>query len=200
VFSSHQLQYERVSGSGDQAKIKSLRKVQEQMLKDGEPNIPFMMCWVNHPLPEKLGGAPNSNLLIGQQYGTVTQWEEHFLYLLEYFRHPNYIRNHGGQPIFIIRQADYIGYNLSGMMALWRKLAIKHGLSGLEIISPVGNFFTSDGQANDLVAQANLDGSFHLWYDHTLSKPSYPIVFFFSTMLVYCQSLYLICLSTTFNP
>jgi hypothetical protein len=135
------------------------------MLEDGEPNIPFMLSWANEPLSEKRTDEAESGT-IGEEYGQAKDWEEHFLYLLPFFHHPNYIRNHSGQPIFILHCAAHIGPKLNPMLALWRKLAARQGLPGLEIISPVGNFYSTDGGPNKLVSEANLDGSFHFWYVH----------------------------------
>lgn len=137
-------------------------KVQEQMLRDGEPNIPFMLSWANEPL-SKRGTGEDEEISLSQDYGDTTEWEEHFLYLLQFFRHPNYIRNHAGQPVFILNRAGHLGSKLSPMIALWRKLALQNGLPGLEIISTVGDFYNTDKGTTSLVAEAGLEGSFHFW-------------------------------------
>lgn len=124
-----------------------------------------MLSWSNQPLWEKRDGESEVEK-IGDDYGTVADWEEHFLYLLAFFHHPNYIRNHSGKPIFILHHAERIGSKLSVMIAVWKMLALNHELPGLEIISPVGNFIDTDGRPNKSVAEANLDGSFHFWYVH----------------------------------
>lgn len=133
------------------------------MLKDGEPNMPFMMSWANEPWSRRWTGE-EKDVLLSQEYGEEDEWEEHFLYLLQFFRHPNYIRKYG-KPVFVIYRTGHVGTKLKPMMHLWRKLALDHGLPGLHLVTTVGNFVKSDEQTAAVNADAGMDAAFHFWYD-----------------------------------
>jgi len=45
--------------------------VLQQMLKDGEPNIPFMLSWANEPWESRWEGANANETFLGQDYGSV---------------------------------------------------------------------------------------------------------------------------------
>jgi hypothetical protein len=71
----------------------------ELMLKDGHPNLPFMFCWANEQWTKRWDGG-NNEILIEQDYDDEEGNKKHFKYVLQYFKHKNYIKINN-KPIFI---------------------------------------------------------------------------------------------------
>ena len=154
--------------SGEQAPKDHLvmQQVQEQMLLDGEPNLPFAFSWANEPWSKRwTGGAAKNDeqLLLSQEYGDEDEWREHFEYLLKFFNHENYIRVND-KPLFsILYRIGHIGSKLEPMLALWRKLAVEAGLPGIHIVNTIGNFRQTDKDTVKIEKGARLDAAFHFW-------------------------------------
>jgi hypothetical protein len=118
-------------------------KIPELMLKDGEPNLPFMFSWANEPWTSTWSGG-DGRVFLPQNYGGKEEWTEHFNYLLPFFRHHNYIRV-DDKPVFVIYRIGLMKHIvLKHMMALWRELAKAAGLSGLHIVYTLNNFSRQD--------------------------------------------------------
>lgn len=83
---------------------KLLEKPAEMLM--GNKNIPmnFFFCWANHSWYRSWEGS--KELLIEQVYGTEKDWEEHFQYLLPFFKDERYIKRNN-KPLFIIFKADF---------------------------------------------------------------------------------------------
>jgi Glycosyltransferase WbsX len=107
--------------------------VLQAMLKDGEPNTPFMLSWANEPWTATWDGLDSSETFIAQEYGSIDAWKEHFEWLLPFFRHPQYIRSEG-RVQFTVYRPDHLGHLGPQMFAVWRQLAIDAGLGGIDII------------------------------------------------------------------
>ena len=136
----------------------------ENMLRDGEPNLPFALSWANEPWTKRWTGiGAVQETLLSQEYGDKSEWEDHFSYLLQFFTHPNYIKVNGGKPVFIIYRIGHIGPHLKPMLALWRKMAIENGLPGIHFVNTVGNFRFIDNQTAVLEKRASIDAAFHFW-------------------------------------
>ena len=137
----------------------------ENMLRDGEPNLPYALSWANEPWTKRWTGidADTKETLLSQEYGDKSEWEEHFTYLLQFFTHPNYIKVDGGKPVFIIYRIGHIESHLEPMLALWRKMAIENGLPGIHFVNTVGNFRSIDNQTAVLEKRASIDAAFHFW-------------------------------------
>ncbi|MCI8771644.1 MAG: glycosyl transferase [Lachnospiraceae bacterium] len=109
---------------------KLLEKPVEDMLKNGRANLPFCLSWANEPWTRTWDGKIGSReVLIGQDYGGKADWKEHFEYLLQFFKSPNYIKYHE-KPVFLIYRAQNVE-GLEEMMDYWQKLAKKSGLQGI---------------------------------------------------------------------
>lgn len=107
---------------------KLLEKPVENYLKDTSIDFPFCISWANEHWTNQWISA-KSNVLIEQNYGNEDDWEEHFNYLLPYFKDERYIKRKG-KPVIIIYRPELIEKRKE-MIEFWRKLAIKNGLSGL---------------------------------------------------------------------
>jgi hypothetical protein len=107
--------------------------VLQNMLKDGEPNIPFMLNWANEPWTARWDGNDASKVLLKQEYGGVPEWRLHYDWLKPFFRHPNYIRING-RIQFMIYNPSHMGDMAPRMYAAWRKWAEEDGLGGMDIM------------------------------------------------------------------
>jgi hypothetical protein len=100
----------------------------EEILASGRPDLPFCFSWANESWTRSWDGA-NRSVLIGQDYGTESDWKAHFQYLLPFFRDRRYI-THDGLPLFLIyRPADFPA--VDQMMTCWQRWARQEGLPGI---------------------------------------------------------------------
>jgi len=153
------------SGSHAPPDHKVMYKVQEAMLLDGEPNMPFMLSWANEPWERRWTGtdANADNILLSQDYGDEDEWAEHFEYLLKFFEHPNYIQIEK-RPVFVIYRIGHVGEKLKPMLDLWTKLAVEKGfVQGIKFIHTIGNFYSSDKETKNIEKTAGIEGAFHFW-------------------------------------
>lgn len=67
-----------------------------------------------------------------QDYGEEAMWEEHFYYLLPFFKDDRYIK-HGNRPMFLIYKPFKIKC-LYKMKKVWDRLALKEGIAPVYII------------------------------------------------------------------
>lgn len=114
--------YQHFWGSGRSVMAQGLEKV----LEDGEPNMPFTLCWMNGD------GVPYVNKEINGAH--VDDKEEHYAYLSKFFRHPLYIQ-HNSCPVLYVQHVDYVeDSQLYEKLAYFQECARKDGFSGLHII------------------------------------------------------------------
>lgn len=64
-------------------------------------------------------------VLIPQNYGGRKEWEEHFDYLLPFFKDERYIKVNG-KPLFVLYRPEIVGC-LNEMLDYWNELAKKNG-------------------------------------------------------------------------
>jgi len=100
--------------------------VVQALLKDGEPNIPFMLSWANEPWTARWDGLDQGKIFIAQAYGTAADWKAHFDFLLPFFLHPNYIRSEG-RVQFAVYKAEHMHNVGPRMFAAWRVWAKEAG-------------------------------------------------------------------------
>ena len=104
-----------------------LEKPVENYLKS---DIDFHYCiswanehWTNQWVSDKW------DVLIEQKYGDKKEWEDHFNYMLQFFKDPRYIKL-DGKPLFTIYKPALIDKRKE-MLEYWQELAIKAGLPGI---------------------------------------------------------------------
>lgn len=107
---------------------KLLEKPIEQYLRNKELELPFCLSWANEPWSRRWDGSEHK-VLMPQEYGGKDEWEDHFKYLLPFFRDERYITS-AGKPIFVIYKPDIIPC-INEMIDYWQKLAIDNGLQGI---------------------------------------------------------------------
>jgi len=141
---------------------KVMHKVPELRIKDGEPDVPFMLSWANEPWSKRWSGEDN-DILLSQEYGDSTEWREHFEYLLPFFQHHKYIKLDNKPVLIVYRIAHGKLVELFEPMAkLWNQLAIQHGFDGLYIMVTLGSFYHSDPETSSMIASIEeISGTFH---------------------------------------
>ena len=116
---------------------KLLEKPIEQYLKNKELDLPFCLSWANEPWSRRWDGSEHK-VLMPQEYGGKVEWEEHFNYLLPFFKDERYITS-AGKPIFIIYKPDIIPC-INEMIDYWQHLAFDNGLQGISFVYQYPDF------------------------------------------------------------
>jgi hypothetical protein len=127
---------------------KILEKPAENLLKWKEIDMPFCFCWANETWARTWSNVPNPNfwaseyepqkkknddgILLKQNYGDEAQWENHFLYLLPFFKDRRYIK-HEGKPVFMIFR-PFLLTCITPMIKCWNRLAQKNGMPGIYLM------------------------------------------------------------------
>lgn len=82
-----------------------LEKPLEEVVRLGEPDMPFCLCWANHRWLKKTWNAETSMLdqvpLLDIDYGDEADWRLHFDTLLPMFQDPRYYKI-DGRPVFVL--------------------------------------------------------------------------------------------------
>jgi lipopolysaccharide biosynthesis protein len=102
-----------------------------EILRLGEPDFGFCLCWANQTWTGVWHGAPNRTLM-EQTYPGEMDHRNHFEYLLPAFRDNRYIKV-DGKPVFIVYKPTEIP-DVKKVMNLWRQMAENAGLKGLHLI------------------------------------------------------------------
>lgn len=102
-----------------------------EVLKSRQPDFPFCLAWANQSWTGIWHGL-NEKVLMQQTYPGVEDHIRHFHSLLEAFNDSRYIRIDNKPVFFIYMPAEFP--NLSAFTALWNKLAVTNGFSGIYFI------------------------------------------------------------------
>jgi len=103
----------------------------DEVLKSGEPDFPFCLCWANQTWTGIWHGAQD-RILIEQTYPGRGDHEKHFYELLKAFMDSRYVTV-DGKPLFLIYQPSEIP-EVKGVTDLWREMAENSGLKGLYLV------------------------------------------------------------------
>ncbi len=107
-----------------------LQKPLENLYADPTLNIPYCICWANENWTNAwVAEKGNVKTLIAQTYGDRNEWEEHFQYLLPFFKDPNYITVEN-KPLYILYRPELCDH-LNEMLDYWNKRSREEGLEGL---------------------------------------------------------------------
>ena len=106
-----------------------MQKPVENMLQNKEIKMPFMFCWANESWTRAWDGKTNSLLIKQNANETDEMWEDHFNYLLPYFKDSRYEKI-SNKPVFIIYKPQLINH-CNDMMNLFDRLARKNGFDGI---------------------------------------------------------------------
>lgn len=104
-----------------------LEKPVENFLKS---DIDFNYCisWANEHWTNQWV-SDRWDVFIEQRYGDKKEWEEHFNYLLDYFKDSRYIKL-DGKPMLVVYKPELIEKRRE-MLDTWNKLAKKEGFPGM---------------------------------------------------------------------
>lgn len=129
-----------------------LEKPVEQFLDNKKLDIHFCISWANEHWTNAWKSNGNTKVLIEQHYGNEKEWEDHFNYLLPFFKDCRYIVNNN-KPLFIIYRPELIDC-LEEMLDLWNKLAIKNGFDGIDFAYQTAGYTLSTRCNEDLFSYA----------------------------------------------
>ncbi|KAK1974133.1 glycosyltransferase WbsX-domain-containing protein [Colletotrichum cereale] len=111
--------------------------VLKAILKDGHPDIPFMLSWANEPWTVRWDGADRPNgdgTLLAQNYGGIEDWKKHYDWMVPLFKHPNYIRVNGKVQMMIYNPS-HMGDMGKRMFEAWRIWASEDpAIGGMDVI------------------------------------------------------------------
>ena len=108
-----------------------LDRVLGDVVRTGEPDLPFCLGWGNQSWTGVWHGAPD-RVLIEQTYPGADDHRRHFDALLVAFTDPRYLRV-DGRPVFYVQAPDSIP-GVERWVALWQRLADAAGLGGLFLV------------------------------------------------------------------
>lgn len=107
---------------------KLLEKPVERFLEMKNLDKNFCICWANEAWT-KAWVSKNDDVLYPQVYGNEKNWEEHFQYLLPFFKDSRYIKD-SGKPLFIIYRPELVEC-LNEMLDYMNQRAIEEGFEGI---------------------------------------------------------------------
>lgn len=111
-----------------------LEKPVDFLLDQTELPIEFCFCWANGAWTRTWDGDEYAkDILIAQQYGDISDWKRHYLYLCKFFMHPKYLKE-GKSPVLIIYDAGSLE-NQYAMFKYWNYLANEDGFDGIKIVT-----------------------------------------------------------------
>lgn len=108
---------------------KLLEKPAEMLLKNKNIKIEFFFCWANHSWFRSWEGS--KKLLLEQKYGREKEWDEHFEYLLDFFKDSRY-QKRDNKPIFMIHKSEF--KEKKEMFDYFDKKCKENGFDGICVI------------------------------------------------------------------
>lgn len=110
-----------------------LEKPMELLLAHPEIDIKYCICWANHDWTNSWK-AINGRIdtLIAHDFDDEKDWENHFNYMLPFFKDRRYICE-DNKPFLTIYIPQTIK-KLTKMLSLWNKMAIDNGFDGIKYL------------------------------------------------------------------
>ena len=102
----------------------------EEVLKSGQPDFPFCLCWANENWTRRWDGS-DEQILLKQEYGEDDD-REHLRSLAAAFADPRYIRV-DGKPVFIVYRTHLLP-NVQRTVETWRDEAHRLGIGELYLM------------------------------------------------------------------
>ena len=99
--------------------------------------IPYCFCWANEPWTRSWDGN-SKDVIMPQYYGAEKEWEQHFKYLLPFFKDDYYIKENG-KPFLVIYRTNSVP-NCNKMIEYWDKRCVEEGFSGIYIVEEMNSF------------------------------------------------------------
>ena len=120
-----------------------MEKPVESFLNNKKLHHSFFFCWANHTWYK--GDGDHREVLIRQTYGTKDDWENHFQYLLPFFRDARYEKKNG-KPLFMIYVHSF--EHKKEMLSYFDQRCRDEGFNGIYIIET----YTGDASEKDIKA------------------------------------------------
>lgn len=108
---------------------KLLEKPAEILLSETEIPLPYFFCWANHDWIRSWEGK--REILMKQEYGEEKDWEDHFQYLLPFFRDSRYEKK-GNKPLLMIFRTHF--EEKEAMLSYFNRRCIESGFDGICVI------------------------------------------------------------------
>ncbi len=105
-----------------------LEKPAENLLRWKDINQKFMFCWANHDWCRSWQGS--TELLMKQEYGDENDWENHFQYLLQFFKDERYVKKQNMPVLILFKNFE----RKDEVMSYFDKRCIEEGYDGLYLI------------------------------------------------------------------
>lgn len=120
---------------------KLLEKPCEILVDSKEIDMNYCFCWANHSWTRAWDGK-NHEILVEQTYGDKEEWENHFQYLMNFFKDNRYIRIDNKPVLFIYKPNDIP--NGDERFAYMNKRLLEEKIAdGLYIIEYISSFNTN---------------------------------------------------------
>ena len=123
---------------------KLLEKPAENLLKWKDIRQNFFFCWANHSWIRSWNGS--KEILKKQEYGSIKDWEEHFQYLLPFFKDDRYEKRNN-KPLFMIFIADFS--EKVEMFEYFNKRCIENGFDGIFLIESTNVMIDNPSNLNN---------------------------------------------------
>jgi len=114
-----------------------------EVLRSGEPSLPFCLGWANDSWTGIWHGCPG-RMLIEQTYPGVEDEKNHFNAVLPAFADDRYIKV-DGKPLFLIYNPDKLP-EARKFTDHWRELALKAGLKGIYFVGNTNSMKWNPGE------------------------------------------------------
>lgn len=102
----------------------------EEVLRSGQPDLPFCLCWANENWTRVWDGS-SRHVLLEQKYGAEDDLA-HIRSLIPAFKSPRYIRVHG-KPLFLVYRTGLLP-DPTATAKRWRRAVEEAGLPGLYLV------------------------------------------------------------------
>lgn len=113
---------------------KLLEKPIETYRDKSNERFPYCLIWANQSWARTwYGSNTNDRILLRQTYGREIDWNNHFNYLLSFFKDERYIKI-DNKPVYIIYLPQDINCRKE-MFLYWNDLARKNGFEGVYLIA-----------------------------------------------------------------
>lgn len=132
---------------------KLLEKPAENLLRWKDIEQPFFFCWANHSWKKTWNGS--SELLVEQTYGNEKDWEDHFQYLLPFFKDRRYEKINN-KPVFMLFNAFFS--SKKEIVNYFNKRCKDIGFGGIYIVNTA--LCVKDLKIND--SNSNVEEIWHL--------------------------------------
>jgi glycosyltransferase involved in cell wall biosynthesis len=103
----------------------------DEVLRSGEPDFPFALCWANDPWSRRWDGREDE-LLMAQTYSADDDLA-HMRWLMPALSDPRAIRV-DGRPMFLVYRGNHIP-DPARTTDIWRTEALRAGLPGLHLVA-----------------------------------------------------------------